>query len=292
MIGAILFTVVGALMVAVGLLSPFLRRLPLTTAILYLTVGIILGPTVLGLFHFNPLKESAQLEALTEAALLVSLFAAGIKLPAPVTWASWRTPVLLAFLSMTITITLVALFAHYVLGMAAGAALLLGALIAPTDPVLAGDVQVRHGEDRDRLRFNLTCEAGINDGSAFPFVLLGLGWLGLHDLGASDLRWLLVDVVWSSVGGIAIGVAGGVAIAYVAARIRRAHPTGDRYDDFLGLGLIGAVYGVSTLAHAGGFLAVFFCRGVAAAGGTPDCLRGAERFGAVAGCAVRRVAVG
>ncbi len=258
MIGAILFIVVGGLMLAVGLLSPFMRRLPLTTAVIYLTVGTIVGPTVLGLFHFNPLKESWQLKVLTEAAVLISLFAAGVKLPGPMTWAAWRPPLLLAFVSMTITVGLVAVFAHSALGLSPGAAVLLGAIIAPTDPVLAGGVQVRSTEDRDRLRVTLTAEAGVNDGSGFPFVLLGLGWLGLHDLGASNVHWIIVDVIWSSLGGIAIGTAGGVAVAHLAAAVRRFHPSGERYDDFLGLGLIGAVYGVSTLADAGGFLAVFF----------------------------------
>jgi Kef-type K+ transport system membrane component KefB len=92
MTSAIGFLVVGALMLAMGLLAPAMRRLPLTTAIIYLAVGMIVGPTVLGLFHFNPLRQSALLEVLTEAAVLVSLFAAGVKLPAPVTWARWRSP--------------------------------------------------------------------------------------------------------------------------------------------------------------------------------------------------------
>ncbi|MDH3318218.1 MAG: cation:proton antiporter [Betaproteobacteria bacterium] len=258
MISAIGFLVVGGLMLAMGLLSPFMRRLPLTMAIVYLAVGMIVGPTVLGLFHFNPLKESAVLEVLTEAAVLVSLFAAGVKLPAPVTWARWRSPVLLAFVSIAITVILVAAFGYYLLELPLGAALLLGAILAPTDPVLAGDVQVRHAEDRDRLRFNLTCEAGMNDGSAFPFVMLGLGLLGLHELGALGLRWVLVDVLWATAGGIALGVAGGVAIAHLAARLRRADPDSERYDDMIGLGMIGAVYGLAVLAQTWGFLAVFF----------------------------------
>lgn len=244
-------------MLVMGLLAPAMRRLPLTTAIIYLAVGLIVGPTVLGLFHFNPLKESAVLEVLTEAAVLVSLFAAGVKLPAPVTWARWRSPMLLAFASMAVTVFLVAAYGYYLLALPLGAAVLLGAILAPTDPVLAGDVQVRHPGDRDRLRFNLTCEAGMNDGSAFPFVMLGLGLLGLHDLGFG-LRWVLVDVLWATLGGIGIGVAGGVAVAHVAARLRRAYPATERYDDLIGLGMIGAVYGVAVLALTWGFLAVFF----------------------------------
>ena len=252
------FLLVGSLMLAMGLMAPLLRRMPLTTAIVYLVVGIVLGPTVLNLFHFNPLKESAGLELLTEAAVLIALFAAGMKMPAPVTWSRWRTPILLAFLSMAITVGLVAAFGYYVLGFPLGAALLLGAIVAPTDPVLATDVHVRHAGDRDRLRFALTCEAGMNDGTAFPFIMLGMGLLGLHELGEFGARWMLIDVLWATLAGTAIGVAGGVALARVAARLRRNHADGTGFGDFLGLGLIGVVYGVSVLFHTWGFLAVFF----------------------------------
>ena len=177
MASAAWFLLAGSLMLAMGLMAPLLRRMPLTTAIVYLVVGIVLGPTVLHLFHFNPLKESAVLEVLTEVAVLLALFAAGMKMPAPVTWPRWRTPILLAFLSMAITVGLVAAFGYYVLDLPLGAAVLLGGIVAPTDPVLATDVQMRHSGDRDRLRFVLTCEAGMNDGTAFPFIMLGLGLL-------------------------------------------------------------------------------------------------------------------
>jgi len=252
------FLLVGSLMLAVGLMAPFMRRMPVTTAIVYLAVGIVVGPTVLNLFHFNPLKESAALEVVTEAAVLLALFAAGMKMPAPVTWSRWRMPILLAFVSLTITVGLVAAFGYYVLELPLGAGVLLGAIVAPTDPVLATDVQVRHSGDRDRLRFALTCEAGMNDGAAFPFVMLGLGLLGLHELGEFGARWMLIDLGWATLAGTAIGVAGGVALARVAARLRRNHPDGTGFDEFLGLGLIGVVYGVSVLFHTWGFLAVFF----------------------------------
>jgi sodium/hydrogen antiporter len=252
------FTLIGGLLLVRGLASSLLRRAPVTSAIIYLAVGVAVGPSVLDLFHFNPLKESALLEVLTEVAVLISLFSAGVKMPVPVSPVRWRAPILLATLSMGITVGLVALFAHLVLGLPLGAAVLLGAILAPTDPVLATDVQVRHPGDRDQLRFNLTCEAGMNDGSAFPFVVLGLGLLGLHDLGDFGLRWVLVDVLWATLAGIGIGVAAGVALARLSGMLRRAPFRHELMDDFLGLGLIGVVYGVSVLAHAWGFLAVFF----------------------------------
>jgi NhaP-type Na+/H+ or K+/H+ antiporter len=252
------FLLVGGLLLAMGLTSSTLKRLPVTSAIIYLAVGLLVGPTVLNLFHFNPLKESALLEVLTEAAVLISLYAAGVKMPVPATLARWRTPILLAFVSMTVTVGMVAAFAHYVLGLPLGAAILLGAIVAPTDPVLATDVQIRHPGDRDRLRFTLTCEAGMNDGSAFPFVMLGLGLLGLHELGDLGLRWALVDVLWATAAGIAVGVLCGAALAQLAHRLRGRETGHGLMDDFLGLGLIGVVYGISVMISAWGFLAVFF----------------------------------
>ena len=245
-------------MLAMGLTASILKRSPITSAIIYLAVGVLVGPTVLDWFHFNPLKQSALLESLTEVAVLISLFSAGVKMPVPFSFARWRTPILLATVSMAITVAMVAGFAFYVLGMPLGAGVLLGAIVAPTDPVLATDVQIRHPGDHDQLRFNLTCEAGMNDGSAFPFVMLGLGLLGLHDLGDSGTKWMLVDVLWATVSGVTIGVVAGVALAHVGWKLRSKPHEHQLMDDFLGLGLIGIVYGLTVTVNGWGFLAVFF----------------------------------
>ncbi len=252
------FLLIGALLLLRGLTATLLKRLPVTPAIIYLGVGLLVGPTGLNLFHFNPLKESALLEALTEVAVLISLFSAGVKMPGPFTFARWRAPMLLATVSMGLTVAMVAAFAYLVLDLPLGAGVLLGAILAPTDPVLATDVQIRHPGDRDQLRFTLTCEAGMNDGSAFPFVMLGLGLMGLHGLGESGQRWLVVEVLWATTGAVAIGVAGGVALARLGWSLRRGPNNHELLDDFLGLGLIGVVYGLCVLVDAWGFLAVFF----------------------------------
>lgn len=235
-----------------------LKRLPVTPAIVYLAVGLLVGPTVLNVFHFNPLQESALLEILTEVVVLISLFSAGVKMPAPVSFVRWRAPILLATVSMAVSVGLVAAFAYCLLGLPLGGGVLLGAILAPTDPVLATDVQTRHPGDRDQLRFTLSCEAGMNDGSAFPFVMLGLGLLGLHELGEFGLRWALVDLLWATVAGVVIGLMCGFALARAGRGLRGDPPRHQLMDDFLGLGLIGVVYGLSVLVDAWGFLAVFF----------------------------------
>lgn len=250
------FLLTGGLLLAIGISSSILRRLPVSSSMLYLAVGIVVGPTALNIFHFNPLKQSILLEALTEVAALLSLFSAGVKMPVPVTIRRWRAPILLASLSMVVSVGLTTLFGYYVLHLPLGGAVLLGAIIAPTDPVLATDVQSRRPGDSDKLRFTLTCEAGMNDGSAFPFVILGMGLLMNNHFGDWVWKWGLYDVLWATVAGIAIGCFIGWLMGLLTIRVRQRYQNG-LLDDFMGLGLIGVVYGVSEICSAWGFLAVF-----------------------------------
>jgi NhaP-type Na+/H+ or K+/H+ antiporter len=117
-------------------------------------------------------------------------------------------------------------------------------------------VQLGHAHDRDRLRFSLTGEAGLNDGTAFPFVMLGLGLLGLHELGSWGWRWWAVDVVWAITGGLGIGAAVGTGVGKLMLHLRRKHREGLGHDEFLALGVIALSYGAALLLQAYGFLAV------------------------------------
>jgi NhaP-type Na+/H+ or K+/H+ antiporter len=166
-------------------------------------------------------------------------------------------PVRLAFLSMMITVGLIALLGVAFLDLSLGAAILLGAVLAPTDPVLASDVQVSSPDDRDHVRFGLTGEAGLNDGTAFPFIMLGLGLLGHHDLGDFGWKWIAVDVLWSIPVGLLTGAISGVVVGRLVLYLRRVHRMATGFDDFLTLGLIALSYGVALLVHSYGFLAVF-----------------------------------
>ncbi len=257
MSGAAWFLLIGGLLLAMGLTAPLIRRLPVTSAMVYLGVGVIAGPMGLGAVHFNPLKAHDLLAAITEVAVLLSLFTAGMKMPVPVRLTRWRAPILLATVAMAVTAVLMTAFGVWALGLSVGAAVLLAGILVPTDPVLATEVQVRRPGDRDRLRFGLTSEAGLNDGTAFPVVALGLALLGLNELGAFGARWALIDVLWFSVSGIGLGIAAGVGVAHLAWSRRRYRRENYLLDDFIGLGLIGMVYGLCLAIQGGGFLAVF-----------------------------------
>ncbi len=257
MTNALWFLLIGFLMLTRGLTTTLLNKAHFTSAIVYLVIGFVLGPSLLNLFYFDPIKQSSILEVLTEVAVLISLFSAGVKMPVPFSFALWRLPIRLTSISMIITIVLITVFSSAVLNLPLGAGILLGAILAPTDPVLATDTQSRFPGDKDKLRFTLTCEAGMNDGTAFPFVMLGLGILGFHDLGKFGWKWVLLDVAWATSAAILIGIVGGVLIGKVVWKLRGEQDEGI-LDDLVGLGLIAIVYGLSVLLHAWGFLAVFF----------------------------------
>ncbi|HEX7862519.1 MAG TPA: sodium:proton antiporter [Verrucomicrobiae bacterium] len=251
------YLLLGGLMLVIALLDTFVRRLPITTTIVYLLVGVALGPFGLQFISVDPLKDSAFLERLTEIAVIISLFTAGLKLRSPLRHQRWRVPMRLAFVSMTVTVGLIALAGWVFLGLSIGPAILLGAVLAPTDPVLASDVQLEHPGDRDRLRFGLTGEAGLNDGTAFPFVMLGLGLMGLHEIGALGWKWFAVDLVWAVVGGLGIGAILGTLTGKLVVKMRAQQEETFGRDEFIALGLIGFSYGAAIYAHAYGFLAVF-----------------------------------
>lgn len=261
MTGTLWFVVVGALLVAMGVTTTYIKRLPLTTAIIYFAVGYAMDPAGVSFAALDPVRNPNLLERITEVAVLVSLFTAGLKLRAPFGGPTrdrrWVGPVRLATLAMVFTVALVTALAHYGLGLPLGAAVLLGGILAPTDPVLASDVQVAHAEDEDRLRFALTGEAGLNDGTAFPFVMLGLGLLGLHDLGAYGWKWVAVDVLWAGASGLAVGALCGVAVGRLVLWLRSRRRERVGTDDLIAMGLIAFAYGFALLVKGYGFLAVF-----------------------------------
>lgn len=249
--------IVGTLLIAKTLGGSFITRLPLSAAMVYLAVGIAIGPWGWGLLKLDAIKNTVLLERLTEVALLISLFTSGMKLELPFKDKRWHIPVQLATVSMLLTVAAVTAVGVWFLNLPVGAAVLLGAILAPTDPVLASDVQMADPSDRDRLRFGLTGEGGLNDGTAFPFVMLGLGLLGVHELGDMLWRWWAVDVLWAVAGGLALGYAMGTVVgrAIIYLRTQRREALGS--DEFIALGLIALTYGLALLTLTYGFLAVF-----------------------------------
>jgi NhaP-type Na+/H+ or K+/H+ antiporter len=275
---ALWMTLGGTLLLALTLGGTVLARWPLSTAMLMLAVGVALGPLGAGLAAPSLAADAPLLERVSEVIVLLSLFGAGLKMSAGLHDRRWSPPLRLALLSMALTVALVAAIGVWGLGLPLGAAVLLGGILAPTDPVLATEVQVADAADRDQLRFALTGEGGLNDGTAFPVVMLGLGLLGLHDIGSHGWRWLALDLLWATAAGLAVGGALGVAVGRAVLYLRRRHHEALGHENFLALGLIGLAYGAALLVHGYGFLAVFAAglalrrteqRATRAAGGVP-----------------------
>ena len=248
--------IVGTVFLLAALSDGPLRRWPIAMPMVYLAVGVAIGPWGLGILDIDLIENAKTIEVLTEIAVLVSLLTAGLQLSP--SWAHMiRAPIPLASLGMILTIAGIAVLTHLGAGLSIGAAILLGAVLAPTDAVLASEVQVKHEDDRDKLRYSLTGEAGLNDGSAFPFVMLGLGFLGVHRLGEFGWRWIAVDLLWATIAGIGCGWVAGYLISRLTVWVKRQSAKPAASEELLTLGLIGISYGAALAISAYGFLAVF-----------------------------------
>ena len=254
---AVWFLLSGALLVFLAIGGTMLRRLPLTAAIVCLVAGMVLGPGGAGLWHLGFPANSRLLEHVTEVAVVISLFTVGLKLRVPLDDRRWRVPLRLATVSMVITVALVTAAGVWLLGLPLGAAVLLGGILAPTDPVLASDVQVRTPGEPERLRFSLSAEGGLNDGTAFPFVLLGLGLLGARDLGPGLWRWVAVDVLWAVAAGLVVGVRSGPRWADWCSTSGGSTTRGSVPRSIWRSALIALAYGAAVMVSAYGFLTVF-----------------------------------
>lgn len=249
---------VGGLLLIMSLASGWISRGPVTTFGLYLAAGIVCGPWVLDLLHIDLVAYSTLTAHFTEIAMAASLFITGLKLRLPFRAQSWRVGVLLAFPAMLLTVLCVAVIAHYITGISWPLALALGAIIAPTDPVLASMIAVNDANDDDGLRVALSSEAGMNDGSALPILMLALMLITAHDgVSSQELwHWAGRDVVWALLGGLAIGFAMGKLVGLSATRFHSRQRT-VAPSDFLALALIALSYAAAQSLDASGFLAAF-----------------------------------
>ena len=234
MTGGAVYLLLGLSLLLAIVLPQVTHRFPVSPTMVLVGVGMAIGLLpVEDAVSLDPQDHRTLVTHLTELTVIVSLMGVGLAIDrglAPRSWRSWRTwsPVWrLLLVTMPLTILGVAVLGWWVAGLAPAVALLLGAVLAPTDPVLASDVQLERPGDRNRLRFSLTGEAGLNDGTAFPFVMLGLGLLGAHEIGAWGWRWLAVDVVWAIVAGLAVGFVLGTLVGRIvlfrSRRVEKSH---------------------------------------------------------------------
>lgn len=252
---------VGAAILGAAVLPLLLAGRPLSFPIVYVALGMAVFALPLRLPTADPLAEGDVVERMTELAVIVSLMGAGLKIDRTIGWASWRTTRRLLVLAMPLTIAGVAVLGWWAAGLAPAAALLLGAVLAPTDPVLAADVQVGPpgGEAEDEVRFGLTSEAGLNDGLAFPFTnaAIAMAAAGSAGVGSWLGGWVLDDVLLKLGIGLTVGLAGGRAVGAVLFRLPTTRRIAESTEGFVSLATTLLVYGVAELCHGYGFVAVF-----------------------------------
>ena len=250
--------VIGLACIGAAWLPHLLQQKPLTFPMIYVGFGVVLFSAVPGIEAPNPLGYGHVTERLTELVVIVALMGAGLKLGRPIGWRRWSSTWRLLGITMLICIAVFAWAGWAILGMAPASAILLGAVLAPTDPVLAAQVQAPPPlEQRNsEVRFALTSEAGLNDGLAFPFTYLAIAVAasGLSP-GGWFTNWLLVDLLYSVAAGAAIGVAVGYGIGFLIYRAPKR--LAETEEGFVALGLTLFSYAAAELVHGYGFLAVF-----------------------------------
>ncbi|MGB3607635.1 MAG: cation:proton antiporter [Psychroserpens sp.] len=253
----------------VGLTSLFASFLPILLKKLKISFTIPL--LILGglLYYFNvplpwpdPTWQIDLTLRFSEMVVIISLMVAGLKIGLNYSWKEWKNPLRLLGIAMPLFMIFVFLFSHYILNFSGALALLLAAVLAPTDPALASEIQLNNkqseGSKNLGAQYNLTAEAGLNDGLAFPFVYLAILWSkGSISDSALWTEWLSFYVLYKVIVGVIVGIAIGYFYSYFTKKIsdgneRKIHQA------FVALSLTFISYGLAEILNSYGFLSVFF----------------------------------
>jgi NhaP-type Na+/H+ or K+/H+ antiporter len=280
-----LYVVAGVAILLAALLPSVLSSLAISPPMVLLAAGMAVGLLPVGGDDiFDPIKHHVVVEQVTQFAILLALMGVGLALDRPLRlrrfsdWRRWSATWRLLLVAMPVSIAAVSLLGWWGLGLGPAAAVLLGAVLAPTDPVLAGDVQVGApdvGEDvepgdelseeprsdeRHEVRFALTSEAGLNDGLAFPFVYAAI-YLSTKGSPSSWIaQWVAWDLVGKVVLGFLVGAFVGWLLAKLAFRARRASlRLAEQGEPLLALAALATAFGAAELLGGYGFIAVFTC---------------------------------
>jgi sodium/hydrogen antiporter len=265
---SLVYVAAGAAVFAAAVLPRLLSRAPMSMPMVFLAAGALAFGLLGTLPDPDPIAHREFTTHLTEVCVIISLMGAGLALDRPIGWRRWATTWRMLGVVMPLCILGLTLMGLWVLGLGLAAALLLGAVLAPTDPVLASEVQVgepadqeEEAEREDEVRFGLTSEAGLNDGLAFPFVYLGIA-ISLEGAapGAWFPEWLVIDVLWRIGAGVLMGWGTGrlLAVVFFSSRLRRIR-LAEHSEGFVALAATFLAYGATEMIEGYGFVAVFVC---------------------------------
>ena len=269
----LVYLVAGASLLLAIVLPDLLSRWAISAPMVLVGVGMLIGLTPLpDDLPLDPQANRAAIEHVTELVVIVALMGVGLALDRPLqlrdrsSWRRWSATWRLLAIGMPVSIGVIALLG-WGAGLAPAAAVLLGAVLAPTDPVLASDVQVAgpqtgdlEVDESDEVRFTLTSEAGLNDGLAFPFVYVAILMATEGAVSNWGLEWVGYYLVGKIVIGVVAGIVVGRVLAYFAFRsASRSLRVAERGESLLALAALIASYGVGEVLGGYGFLAVFAC---------------------------------
>ncbi|MEX0661907.1 MAG: cation:proton antiporter [Balneolaceae bacterium] len=247
------------------ILTPRLKSFKhLTSSIFFLIVGMVFAFLPIP-WELPPLtNEPLIIKRITELGVIIALASVGLKINNPFKWKTWRVSIRLLLITMPLTILFTAYLGWYVVGLVPASALLLGAVIAPTDPVLADDVQTSDPGDSDSspTRLALTTEAGLNDGLAFPFTNLAIA-VAIVGLSPSGwfLDWLIIDIVYKIIVGATVGFVSGKILAFLLFKMP-GKATPKIADGVFAITLVFFPYSIAELFSSYGFLSVFIAASI------------------------------
>jgi NhaP-type Na+/H+ or K+/H+ antiporter len=262
----VLMTAIGVAVLAASVLPRLLERRSVSQPIVFVALGMVIFALPLGLEAPQPAERSVDArwaERVVEFVVIVSLMSAGLKMQRRVGLRSWATTWRLLAIAMPVTIVMMFGLGAVLVGLPVASALLLGAVLAPTDPVLASDVQLsgpsgapseRSADEDDEVRFALTSEAGLNDGLAFSFTNLAIAVAGG---GSWFVGWVTEDVALNVTVGVVAGIALGSLLGWLVFRVPDRWRLARTGEGFVAVGATMVTYGITELAHGYGFLAVF-----------------------------------
>jgi NhaP-type Na+/H+ or K+/H+ antiporter len=260
-------TVGGFAALLAAWIPSYTARRPLSLPIVLVAVGALFFLIPSGLPAPDPREHLHITERATELIVIVALMGAGLRIDRPFSLRTWGATWRMLAIAMPISIALTALLGAMVGGLAATSALLLGSVLAPTDPVLASDVQVgepslgesANTEAEDDVRFTLTSEGGLNDALAFPFVYAAIA-ISEHGLSPSEwtMTWIAWDLVARIVIALVVGLVVGRLLGVVAFRPPgRLSALAETPQGFVAIAATLLAYGTTELLQGYGFLAVF-----------------------------------
>ncbi|WP_285008046.1 cation:proton antiporter [Pedobacter faecalis] len=254
--------IAGLASLGMAFMPAIAKRTGISYSLIYVAIGALVYLTA-GDYLPSPLPQSNNNLTLhlSELIVIISLMGTGIKIDRSFSFRRWASPLRLVFIAMILCVLACTFLGLSILQVSLPAAILLAAVLSPTDPVLASDVQVGPPNEKvkSETKFALTSEAGLNDGMAFPFtwlaILAATAGLGTETL----IKWASYYVLYKIAAGFLLGWLCGKLAAYLVFTVSKKHRLLKPTDGFVAIALVLFTYGLTELLHGYGFIAVFIC---------------------------------